>query len=49
MVASWLAWLGLMPKQNSSGGEQVLLTISKRGDSYLRTLLIQCSSSNPIC
>lgn len=34
------AWLGLVPKQNSSGGKQVLLGISKRGDSYLRTLLI---------
>lgn len=34
------AWLGLVPKQHSSGGKQVLLGISKRGDSYLRTLLI---------
>ena len=34
------AWLGLVPKQNSSGGKQVLLGISKRGDTYLRTLLI---------
>jgi transposase len=34
------AWLGLVPKQNSSGGKRVLLGISKRGDSYLRTLLI---------
>ena len=34
------AWLGLVPKQNSSGGKQMLLGISKRGDSYLRTLLI---------
>ena len=32
------AWLGLVPKQNSSGGKQNLLGISKRGDSYLRTL-----------
>lgn len=34
------AWLGLVPQQNSSGGKQVLLGISKRGDTYLRTLLI---------
>jgi transposase len=34
------AWLGLVPKQCSSGGKQLLLGISKRGDTYLRTLLI---------
>jgi transposase len=34
------AWFGLVPKQHSSGGKQVLLGISKRGDTYLRTLLI---------
>ena len=34
------AWLGLVPRQHSSGGKQVLLGISKRGDRYLRTLLI---------
>lgn len=34
------AWLGIVPKQHSSGGKQTLLGISKRGDSYLRTLLI---------
>ena len=34
------AWLGLVPKQHSSGGKQTLLGISKRGDSYLRTLMI---------
>jgi transposase len=34
------AWLGLVPRQHSSGGKNVLLGISKRGDSYLRTLLI---------
>jgi transposase len=34
------AWLGLVPRQNSSGGRNVLLGISKRGDSYLRTLLV---------
>lgn len=34
------AWLGLVPRQHSSGGHAVLLGISKRGDAYLRTLLI---------
>lgn len=34
------AWLGLVPRQHSSGGKPVLLGISKRGDAYLRTLLI---------
>jgi transposase len=34
------AWLGLVPRQHSTGGKQVLLGISKRGDGYLRTLLI---------
>lgn len=34
------AWLGLVPRQHSSGGKQNLLGISKRGDVYLRTLLI---------
>ena len=34
------AWLGLVPRQASSGNKQVLLNISKRGDKYLRTLLI---------
>jgi len=35
------AWLGLVPRQHSSGGKPTLLGISKRGDPYLRTLLIQ--------
>jgi len=34
------AWLGLVPKQYSSGGKQVLRRISKRGDVYLRKLLV---------
>lgn len=34
------AWIGLVPKQNSTGGRNVLLGMSKRGDSYLRYLLI---------
>jgi transposase len=39
------AWLGLVPRQNSSGGKNVLLGISKRGDTYLRTLLIHGARS----
>lgn len=34
------AWMGLVPRQHSSGGKQNLLGMSKRGDTYLRTLLI---------
>ena len=36
----FVAWLGLVPRQHSSGGKATLLGISKRGDRYLRTLLI---------
>ena len=39
------AWLGLTPKQKSSGGKYRLGRISKRGDVYLRTLLIHGSRS----
>jgi transposase len=35
------ASIGLVPRQHSSGGKDVLLGISKRGDRYLRCLLIQ--------
>ena len=34
------AWLGLVPREYSTGGRQRLLGISKRGNKYLRTLLI---------
>ncbi len=34
------AWLALVPRQHSTGGKDRLLGISKRGDSYLRQLLI---------
>jgi transposase len=34
------AWLGLTPRQHSTGGTTKLLGISKRGNSYLRTQLI---------
>lgn len=39
------AWLGLTPGQHSSGGKERLLGISKRGDAYLRTLLIHGARS----
>jgi transposase len=39
------AWLGLVPRQRSTGGKPILLGISKRGDSYLRTLLIHGARS----
>ncbi len=39
------AWLGLVPRQNSSGGKASLGRITKRGDDYLRTLLIQGAKS----
>jgi transposase len=34
------AWLGLVPRRHSSGGEERLLGISKRGDGYLRRQLM---------
>ena len=40
------AWLGLVPTQHSSGGHTRLGTISCRGDTYLRTLLIQGARSS---
>jgi transposase len=39
------AWLGLVPRQYSSGGKSRLQGISKRGDKYLRTLLIHGARS----
>ncbi len=36
------AWIGLTPKHQASGNKQVNQGISKRGDRYLRTLLIHC-------
>jgi transposase len=39
------AWLGLVPRQYSSGGKSRLGRISKRGDVYLRTLLIHGTRS----
>jgi transposase len=39
------AWLGLVPSQKSTGGKARLGRITKRGDEYLRTLLIQGAKS----
>ena len=39
------AWLGLTPKQHSTGGKTRLGRITKRGDAYLRTLLIMGAKS----
>lgn len=39
------AWLGIVPRQHSSGGKTVLGGITRRGDDYLRTLLIQGARS----
>ena len=39
------AWLGLVPRQHSTGGKSNLLGMSKRGDTYLRTLLIHGARS----
>jgi transposase len=39
------AWIGLVPRQHSSGGKPVLGRISKRGSTYLRRLLYLCARS----
>jgi transposase len=39
------AWLGLVPRQYSTGGKTTLLAISKRGNVYLRRLLIHGARS----
>jgi transposase len=39
------AWIGLVPRQHSSGGKNNLGGITKRGDTYLRSLLIQGAKS----
>jgi transposase len=43
--AQFGAWLGLVPRQHSSGGQSKLGSITKRGETYLRTLLIQGAKS----
>jgi transposase len=44
-AAQFGAWLGLTPRQHSSGGKTSLGRITKRGGTYLRTLLIQGAKS----
>jgi transposase len=39
------AWIGLVPRQHSTGGKPTLLGISKRGNSYIRRLLIHGARS----
>ena len=39
------AWLGIVPRQHSSGDRTLLQGISKRGDAYLRTLLVHGARS----
>ncbi len=39
------AWLGLVPRQNSSGGEERLGRVSKMGNGYLRKLLVVGATS----
>jgi transposase len=43
------AWLGLVPKQISTGGKARLGGISKRGDSYLRRLLVNSAHTVLLC
>ena len=43
------AALGIVPRQHSSGGKPVLLSITKRGDTYLRSLLIHGARSVVRC
>lgn len=38
------AWLGLIPRQHSTGGRTILGRLSKRGSKYLRTLFIQAAN-----
>src|ERR1700731_1141623 len=39
------AWLGLTPRQNSSGGKQTLGDITKKGNRYIRKLLVLSATS----
>jgi transposase len=43
--SQFAAWLGVVPRQRSSGGKSVLGGITKHGQSYLRMLLIQGAKS----
>jgi len=37
------AWMGVVPREHSTGGKQRLLGIGKRGNRYLRKLFVQCA------
>jgi transposase len=39
------AWLGLTPRQNSSGGKQTLGSITKQGNRYIRKMLVLGATS----
>jgi transposase len=43
--AQFGAWIGLVPRQHSSGGKNNLGGLTKRGDTYLRSLFIQGAKS----
>jgi transposase len=43
--AQFGAWCGIVPRQHSSGGKTQLGRITRRGDSYLRSLLVQGAKS----
>lgn len=43
--AQFGAWCGIVPRQHSSGGKTQLGRITRRGDPYLRTLLVQGAKS----
>jgi transposase len=43
------AWLGLVPKQESTGDRTILGKISKRGNKYLRTLFVQAAHIVLVC
>jgi len=38
------AWLGLVPRQHSSGGKANLLGMSKRGDTWLCFIVVECAA-----
>jgi transposase len=42
------AWLGLVPKQISTGDRTILGKISRRGNRYLRVLFVQAAGREPI-
>jgi transposase len=43
------AWIGLTPRQHSSGGKTQLGRVSRHGDAYLRCLLVQGARSTLQC